>query len=80
MQSRMRSGEVDWKALVGRRLLINTYGVGCLLAVTEDHLVIGEGSDRGAIPLRVIRTVRVLAADGTPGPLLQVAGGDGQDG
>lgn len=68
----MQSNSVDWQALVGQCVLLNTFGIARIVGVTEEQLLTGEGPDRGVIPLAAIRSVCVIGADGSQGPLFQV--------
>lgn len=68
---------VDWTRFIRQRVLINTFGIGyVVIEVTDEHLIIGDGPDRGAIPLGAIRSLRLIETDGSQGPLLEPAPSD----
>jgi hypothetical protein len=70
----MRSSAFDWQTLVGRWVMLNSFGIVHVVAVDGRSLLTGEGAARTAIPLAAIHSLRILTAAGVPGPLVEVGG------
>lgn len=63
--------DLDWKALIGKTVLLNSFGIGCVAGIADDYLLIGKGEDRGAIPLAAIHRVQLVGSDGSHGAPLE---------
>jgi len=59
----------DWNSLIGRWVILNSFGLVHIAGVQGDRLLIGEGAEQTSIPLAIIHSVRLVAggADGLGG-------------
>jgi hypothetical protein len=66
---------LNWDSLVGRWVVLNSFGLAFLAAVDGDRLILGEGAAQTAIPMAIVRSVRPLRAGGEPGATLVASAG-----
>jgi hypothetical protein len=66
------------QALIGRWLVLNSFGLVYVRDVRDGALVVGDDACPARIPMALIRSVRLVSPDGLPGPEIHIRGAEGE--
>jgi len=69
----MEATMIDWRALLGKWVVLNGFGIAQILGVEGDHVLVGDAETTTAIPLTIVRSVDVLAGSAGRDPSVDPA-------